>query len=119
MLKNLAVTTRPKTLRNSVRPSSATLHQEITMLLHQQRRIESELERAAERTKFFTAQMEATCKRIIECRKQSDALDPQCVKNTPAASQGSDGLVGPSSIVPAKTIESESVHEYRQMPLSY
>lgn len=68
---------RPKTLRSGIRSTPATLHLEITMLLHQERRLHSELSMLKERESLLTNLLEKNQQRIAELRNMSDAMDPE------------------------------------------
>ena len=74
-LKSLGM--RPKTLRSSISATPASLHLEMTMLLHQERRLHSELEMIKTRAALLSSMFEKTHARIDELRTLSGALDPE------------------------------------------
>lgn len=67
---------RPKTLRSGIRCTPATLNLEITMLLHQQKRLHSELSALKQREELLANQLRRNADRITQLRVEADALSP-------------------------------------------
>lgn len=66
---------RPRTLRGNVRPTPATMHLEMTMLLHQEQRLRSELEILRQRSLTLESMIEAARQRIWLLRDLCDSID--------------------------------------------
>ncbi len=81
---------RPKTLRGSIRPTPASLHLEITMLLHQERRCRSELDVLRAREKELETLIKSTRQRVRSLRVLSDHMDPGSSGRDMAAPQPVD-----------------------------
>lgn len=123
-MKTKSLGMRPKTLRSGIRSTPATLHLEITMLLHQQRRLHSELASITERSAYLQSLLEQNEQRINDLTIRSDGLDPegqpvprQMRPSPPSKSSKASG----ASALSDKEREKERATDdgFRHMSLSY
>lgn len=118
-----------KTLRSGISATPATLHLEITMLLHQQRRLHSELETIKERETHLLTLLNETTARIEELNRLAEGLDPLGRKIPQRASTCAIMSSIPSSIRNVDSPEKASItndketknssSNFREMSLSY
>ncbi len=74
-MKQRATGSRPRTLRGNIRPTKATMHLEMTMLLHQEQRLSAELTQLQRRSAEIQTMMQASRQRIKILRDCCDGLD--------------------------------------------
>lgn len=137
-MKSKSVGMRPRTLRSGILSTPATLHLEITMLLHQERRLNSELEAITARAALLRSYLDSTRQRIDYLRNQSDTLDPEGRPKVASAGKKRDAVSSHRKGSPADSIFEDGSHSevsskesgsqiddteggdrFRHMPLSY